>query len=256
MAKALIGHTGFVGGNLLRQTAFDDSYNSSNIEAIAGRQYDLIVCAGAPGAKWQANQEPERDRASIERLMRALAGASAARFVLVSTVDAYPEPIGVDEDTAIDDSQCSPYGRNRLLLERFVEDRFAATIVRLPGLFGPGLKKNVVYDLLHGHRLEAICPDSVFQFYPLVRLWADIETAREGGVVLVNFATEPTSVRTVAREGFGRDFENPRTLEPARYDMRTKHGRLFGRRGPYILDAPDVLRHLRDYVESGRRAML
>ena len=51
MKTALIGSTGFVGGNLQRQAAFDDGYHSRNIESLAGKSYDLIVCAGAPAVQ-------------------------------------------------------------------------------------------------------------------------------------------------------------------------------------------------------------
>jgi hypothetical protein len=248
--RALIGHTGFVGGNLLEQTRFDDTYNSANVEAIEGGRYQLIVCAGAPGAKWKANQNPERDRESLERLMKSLGRAFADRVVLISTVDVYPVPVGVDEDSLIGENEGSPYGQHRLLLERFVQEHFSSTVVRLPGLFGPGLKKNVIYDFLNQNNLEAICPDSSFQFYPLARLWDDIEIVRGSGVPLVNFATEPTSVRTVAAKGFGFEFENSRAPGPVRYDMRTKHAGVFGRRGAYLYDAEDVLRSLRDYVRG------
>jgi hypothetical protein len=70
MKSALVGHTGFVGGTLLRQRSFDDLYNSRNVEALAGKTYDLVACAAAPGVKWKANQEPEQDLASIRRLRR------------------------------------------------------------------------------------------------------------------------------------------------------------------------------------------
>jgi hypothetical protein len=131
-------------------------------------------------------------------------------------------------------------------------ERFPSTVVRLPGLFGPGLKKNVVFDLLHGNRLDAIQPESIFQFYPLSRLWKDVETLREAGVRLVHLATEPTSVRRVAREGFGVELEERSEPQPVRYDVRTKHAGVFGRRGPYVLDAFEVLLALRDFVERER----
>ena len=42
-----------------------------------------------------------------------------------------------------------PYGRNRLHLERLVQDTYRdALIVRLPGLFGKNIKKNFIYDLI------------------------------------------------------------------------------------------------------------
>ena len=69
---ALIGYTGFVGGNLSAQRPFDALYNSSNIDDIAGRAFDLIVCAGARAEKWKANADPERDLANIESLPAAV----------------------------------------------------------------------------------------------------------------------------------------------------------------------------------------
>jgi nucleoside-diphosphate-sugar epimerase len=252
LPSALIGHSGFVGANLKEQARFDDAYNSSNIEAIEGRRYDLIVCVGAPGAKWKANRDPEADRAALDRLMGSLSRASADHVVLISTVDVYPVPIGVDEETRIAGGG-SPYGRHRLLLEELVRERFAATVVRLPGLFGAGLKKNVIYDLLNDHQLEAIHPDSRFQFYSLARLWKDIELAMDGGLSLVNFATAPTSVRTIAREAFGFEFENSRAPAPVRYDVRTRHAEIFGHRGDYLRDEREVLRELRDFVREARK---
>jgi len=251
MRRALIGHTGFVGGNLLRQTTFDKLYRSRNVDELRGECFDLVVCAGAPAVKWKANAEPEADLANLRRLTDALGEASAAHVVLISTVDVYAEPVGVDEDTPIDPSAATSYGRHRRMLEAFVEARFACTVLRLPGLFGPGLKKNVVYDFLHANRLEAIAPDAVFQFYDLARLWHDVERVRAAGLRLVNLATEPTSVRRVAREAFGMEFENPDAPGgAARYDMRTRHDRLLGGERGYLYDAATVLADMRAFVEA------
>src|SRR5688500_7998318 len=127
---------------------FDDGFHSRDVDSIAGRRYSLLVCAGAPAEKWRANQDPDADRASLGRLTGALQHVQADRVVLVSTVDVYPAPIAVDESTPIDAESGQPYGRHRLALERFVQQRFATTVLRLPGLYGPGIKKNVIFDLL------------------------------------------------------------------------------------------------------------
>ncbi len=253
MSSALVGSTGFVGGNLLRQTSFDALYHSSDIETIRGRSFDLLVCAGARAEKWLANKEPERDIAGIRRLMDCMAEVQAKHVVLISTVDVYPVPVGVDESTPIDPAANTAYGRHRYELERFVNDRFNTTTVRLPGLFGPGLKKNIIYDLIHGNATDAICPDSVYQFYDLTRLWADIETTRKGGLALANFATEPVSVREVARAGFDIDFENPKATKPARYDMRTRHAALFGGANGYLAGKAQVLSAIHRFVQSQAR---
>jgi nucleoside-diphosphate-sugar epimerase len=248
--RALVGWSGFVGGNLLRQAAFDDRYRSTDIEEIAGRRYSLVVCAGAPAEKWKANRDPDADRASLERLAAALERAEIAELVLISTVDVYPEPVGVDEATPIDPAAGQPYGRHRLALERRLAARFDARVLRLPALFGPGIKKNVVYDFLHGNALELIPAGGVFQFYPLARLWADVERARAAGLRLANLATEPVSVREIAREAFGLEFENPKVSAAPRYDFRTRHAELFGGRAGYLLRRAEVLAELRAFVES------
>src|SRR6185312_10192324 len=154
MRAALIGYTGFVGGNLLRDYPFAGRYRSTNIERIAGNHYDLIVCAGAPAAKWKANQDPQADRACLGRLMAALELVKTQRFVLISTVDVYGQVNGVDENCP--PSGATAYGRHRLELEQFVRQRFQSLIVRLPALFGPGLKKNAIYDLLYNNQIEKI----------------------------------------------------------------------------------------------------
>lgn len=255
MTSALIGHTGFVGGNVKAQRGFDELYDSANINLIEGRSFELVVCAGAPGAKWTANQKPDEDRAAIERLMGALAQVHARRFVLISTVDVYPRPIDVDETTVIEIGACHAYGRHRLLLERFVGQRFpAALIARLPALFGVGLKKNLVYDFLHENRLDLIHQDGVFQFYDLARIGRDLEMCLAARLGVVNFATEPVSVRDITSGVFERAFTNTLPPPAPRYDFKTIHAGLFGRNGPYIASRDEVLAGLKRFVQSARAA--
>ena len=254
MPNALIGSTGFVGGNLLRQAPFDALYHSANIDAIRGRSFDLVVCAGARAEKWKANQDPAADRAGIAKLTAALAGVRASLVVLVSTVDVYPDPAGVDESAPIDESRASPYGRHRLELERWLAGRFDTLVVRLPGLFGPGLRKNVVYDLLHDNQVEKINPTSVYQYYDLENLWGDIQTCLAHGLRLVNFATEPLPTAELLAEVFGRRL--PALPGPAaRYDFRSRHAGLFGGAGGYLYSRPQVLAGLRRFVEAERRGL-
>jgi nucleoside-diphosphate-sugar epimerase len=253
MRTALIGHTGFVGGNLLRQYLFDACYNSTNVEEIAGRQFDLLVCAGAPAAKWKANRDPAGDHACLGRLEDALGRVTARAVVLVSTVDVFGDSTGADEDVLPEGA--GPYGRHRLELEQFVAGRFDTLVVRLPGLFGPGLKKNAVFDLLHDNEVEKIDSRAVFQFYDVRRLWADIAVARRAGLRLIHFATEPVSMGEVVRAAFGREFRNEVASLPARYDFRSKHAGLYGGKGGYVLAKWEVLAGLADFVavESGRK---
>lgn len=146
---ALIGYTGFVGGCLRRQHKFDQFINRSNIDAMAGAQFDTVVCAAAPGSMFEANRDPERDGTHIQRLIDQLGGIGARRFVLISTIAVLAEFRAADEGS-VEYETALAYGRNRRLLEREVANRFPKTlIVRLPALFGPGLKKNFLFDILN-----------------------------------------------------------------------------------------------------------
>jgi hypothetical protein len=251
---ALIGHTGFVGGNLLRQHPFGALFHSRDIGELPTREYELLVCAGAPAEKWRANQDPEGDRARLAPLFRALERVRAREVVLVSTVDVYPQPLGVDEGTPIDRAAQHAYGRHRLELEEIVRARFPhALVVRLPALFGRGLKKNAVYDLLTDNLVDQIHADAAFQFYGLERLWRDIERMRALGLTLVNVATEPIPMGTVAREAFGLPFDNRPPRPPARYDFRSRHAAALGGSGGYLLDARTVLDDMAGFVAAWRK---
>ena len=250
MTTALIGHTGFVGGNLKRQTTFDELFHSKNIGSIEGRAYQLVVCAGAPAVKWKANKEPEADWANLQVLIQAIEKVKAEHFVLISTVDVYPQPVDVDESTPIDRDALTPYGKHRLMLEDVVRDRFDHTVLRLPGLFGPGIKKNIIYDFLNNNAVDMIAPSSVFQFYNLDHLWADIERIRRADISVINMATEPTSVASIAREAFGFEFANSHDPKAARYDFRTRFDQRLGGHDGYLYDQLQVLAEMRSFVED------
>lgn len=250
MRSALVGHTGFVGGNLLRQRPFDDLFRSTDVQEIAGREYDLLVCAGAPAEKWKANKDPAADRAALARLTEPLRTVRARKAILVSTIDVYPRPIGVDEDSPIVPAPENAYGTNRLALERFFQERFDTLVVRLPALFGDGLKKNALYDLLNGNLVEAIHSEAVFQFYGLSTLWADVERFLAARLAVVNVATEPLSVGDAAREALGIPFSNDNGRPPARYDFRTRHDRTLGGSGGYLQRRAAVLASMKAWADA------
>ena len=251
-ASALIGHTGFVGGNLLRQRTFDDCFNSTNIEQIAGRRFDLVVVCGVRAEKWKANADPVGDLESIHRLTRVLDQVEARKLVLISTVDVFINPAGVDEDSPTPLDGLHAYGRNRRLLEEIVASRFDAHVVRLGGLYGHGLKKNIIYDFLNDNETHKIDSRGVFQFYNLDRLWTDIERTMDAALPLVHLPTEPVSVVEVARAAFGREFTNEVVAAPARYDIQTRYASTFGGANPYLERKRDALAGIAAFVARER----
>lgn len=147
---AVIGNTGFVGGHLCGQHHFEARFNSRNIDEAAGEHYQTVVCAAAPGSMFEANRFPERDRERVEGLIAQLGRIGAQRFVLISSIAVLEDFAGGhDESTAAFQTELA-YGRHRRQLEVFCQGHFAdCLIVRLPALFGEGLKKNFLFDILN-----------------------------------------------------------------------------------------------------------
>lgn len=251
MNNALVGFSGFVGSTILRQESFSSLYRSINIGEIDGRVFNTVICAGAPAQKWIANREPEADLQKIEGLIAHLKTIQCKTFILISTVDVFKNPIGVDEDTPIDESGLHAYGRHRRLLEIFVEEHFPNyLIVRLPGLVGPGLRKNVIFDFLNDNNLQAIDSRGVFQFYPMVNLWYDIQTALYAGLKLVHLTAEPISVADISQQGFGKPFTHTLGNPAATYDLQTKHAQVFGASGRYQYSVRETIQAVRGYAQS------
>ena len=148
--RALVGYTGFVGGNLYAHGLYDAVYNSKNIAEAYGTSPDLLVYAGVRAEKFLANSFPIEDFKIMEEAFLNIKKIQPKKLVLISTVDVYKNPIGVDEDTVICEDELEPYGLNRYKLENMVREEWEdALIIRLPALYGEGLKKNFLYDLIH-----------------------------------------------------------------------------------------------------------
>lgn len=135
----LIGYTGFVGSNILSQLKNKYKkmklYNSKNIEDISGEKFDLLIISGVSANKQFANMNPLEDRNNILKLDNNLSKITSKETVLISTIDVFTE---------------DAYGKNRKDFENSVKKSLNlgnVHILRLPGVFGPGLKKNVIYDI-------------------------------------------------------------------------------------------------------------
>ena len=252
--SALIGYTGFVGSNLLNQNDFDYCYNSKNIADVQNRRFNLVICAAPSAVKWKANQNPEEDLAHINQLITSLKKVDTSFFVQISTIDVYPSPVNLDEKSPIDTTHHHPYGKHRMYLENFVQSHFDKhLIIRLPALFGNGIKKNLIFDLLHNNALNLTHKDSTFQFYNLANLWNDINKARDNKISLLNITSVPTSSKEIANTCFDLEFENITANPPVHYDLKSCHAELFGGKNGYIYSKEQVMYDLTHFIETERK---
>ncbi len=252
--SALVGYTGFVGGNLHRQHQFDNVFNSKDISEIESQSFELLVLSGVKGTKWQANLDPHEDWCGIQRLINSLERVKARRVVLISSVDVLEPIAGSDEDSDPHGLDNHAYGLNRLRLEDILGKIFLGLqVVRLPSIFGPGLKKNVLFDLINSNQLEKINPVSSFQYYDLANIWEHVSLVLREGVPVINLVPEPvSSIEIIDR--FFRGVEVGDDANPAiHYAYRTKYANLFGRSGDYIDSREEVFRRIGEFIEDCRR---
>ncbi len=248
---ALIGHTGFVGGNIALQTSFTDYYNSKNIDTIADKVYDLVVSAGNSGLMWKANAEPDQDLENIQHFIDTIAKVKAKRFVLLSTIEVYNDPSDCDEDTPINPKLLKPYGKHRYMLEEFIRIHFQnSTIIRMPNLYGEGLKKNFVFDLIHNNRLDLTHKDSEQQWYNLAHIWKDISLAIENNLSLINFAVEPIRNKDLAKYVLEIEFTTVTENSPKKYNMQSKYAHLFHSTIPYLYSKSNSLEEIKQFIMS------
>lgn len=215
--------------------------NSSNVEQLRGLECLQVVCCGLPGEKWRANADPVADQLALSRLIDPLKTATAKEFILISTIDVYGNRRG---DEATNPKPWDVYGQHRKIMELFVGGRWPnARIIRLPAIYGAGLRKNVLFDLLHEHRLDHVNPLSRFQWFSLARLRAIVDAP---GPPLLNLATEPVQVSELL-ERFFPQLRVGGLDPPANYDVRSRHCI-----GDYYQNRDEVLSELRDFISNYR----
>ncbi len=249
--RALIGSTGFVGNNLASQMDFDEYFNSRNIHEIEGQHFSQVTIAAAQAKKWWANINPSEDWAGIEQLLIHLARARFDEAVLISTIDVLHLSGEMDEDSDPDPRQLTAYGKHRLRLERELNSLVEnAVILRLPGLFGTGLKKNVIFDLMSENDLHLVNPQSSYQYYDLQRLSGDIQTACSEKLRLVHLFSEPIHTHELITRFFPGAVVGEEASKEAHYDHRTKHGTRFGGDDRYIASKDEVFEQIERFLEA------
>jgi hydroxypyruvate isomerase len=222
MTSAIVGWTGFVGQYLTQYFPQSDLYNSENVDSLRGKSYDTIYFSAMPAEKWKINKDPSSDMYLVTYFCDLLDTVRCNEFVLISTVDVLNCSILQSENGT--DFSSHPYGQHRKRLEDYVMTRFSNHIIlRLPGLFGKGLKKNVIYDLLNDNQIENICLESSFQYYNLENLYNDIIYCRTNSIKLIHLVTDPIFTKTIVERYFPDKRSMCKGTNRVSYTLTTNH---------------------------------
>lgn len=254
--RFLVGYTGFVGSNLCRFIKFDKMYNSKNFSDANGMECDELYFCGLPAEKWKANKFPENDDQNINKIKEILLTMRIKRFILISTIDVYDNTNSkLDEDYIPNYETNNTYGKNRYLFEIFVRENFENHhIFRLPALFGMGLKKNIIFDLLNNNQITNIPINSKFQWYNIDWLYEDIKKFILLNVKLVNLFTGPLETnRIISLFDYNYEiFTNTNVIE---YDITTKYADslfdiIINTENKYIKSAEECIEDIIEYIKN------
>ncbi len=188
MTDAIVGYTGFVGGHLWEHLPDADVYNSKNIQLIQNKEYNSIYFTGLSATKWLINKEPLSDIMNILAIQKYLKTLKCNKFILISTIDIY--------------NDMQPYGKHRIDFENWALEQCNlgnVCIVRLPAIYGPGLKKNIIFDYLNNKKINYNA-ESTFQWYDVSNLWNDIH--QNANTKILELYTEPLKLKEIIPEEY------------------------------------------------------
>lgn len=107
-----------------------------------------------------------------------------------------------------------------------------------------------IFNKLHFSSLNFTDSRNIYQFYPLERLWNDIQTALNNKIKLLHLATEPVSAGELYTYLTGNRFCNELLVNPVCYDYRTQYDTLFGGYNGYIYDRDTIKEKIRIFIRE------
>lgn len=225
--NGLIGYTGFVGGIIEPHYNFNKFYNRNNVKELYDETFDLLMCAAPTGNRIQVNQDCITDLESTLFLIDHLRKAKIGHFVLISTVDVLNAPN-------------TKYGLNRRILEGWVKTNLTNyTIIRLPTLIHPTIKKNVLYDLKNKTFLDKLNVLSKLQYYDMSNIKKDIDYALANNIKELNLVSEPISNFEIINTFFPGLMTGPNFGPAQNYDIK-----------PYSYTKEEMLAAMRKYFNA------
>lgn len=202
---------GFVGQLISSQLHVNNSYTRINLDSLPNLSHDTIILAAPTGNRIVVNLDPQRDRDDCAGIVDTLKRTQFNRIVYISTVDVFLE---------------SRYGQNRLWLEQQIRQFPNHTILRLPSLCDPSIKKNVLFDLANRQWLDKVSLDSTIQWYPTNRLAQDITYAIDNNITELNLVSAPVCNRDIVSK-FTPDLLEQlekNTATAVYYDVKSSNG--------------------------------
>jgi nucleoside-diphosphate-sugar epimerase len=234
----IIGASGFIGSNLARELPSATHVSRQDLKSGNFFTGSRLFIAAPSASKWLVNQEPASDLQNIETLFKYVKTyIETVEIILISTIDVYEDPRAANEDSPTLNSL--NYGGNRKILEDLLGTLASnLRVARFGGLFGQGLKKNILFDL-HNLRYEELIKynaESLFQYLSVER---SIRYLLESNEPLVNVVGPPLRVKDMAAN---RDFFSD-TAPLIEYNVSSVH-----LEGGYLIDRESAILDIESFL--------
>ena len=200
MRICIFGNTGFVGSTLCEHFRLGghEVFGVNRSTTDIPTDYDLVINAAGNSVKYLANANPQMDFEKNVSIFSKIVGLNTKNMVHISSVDA-------------DVKNTSNYSKSKRVSEYCARTYFPeAIILRLGGLVGPNLRKNVIYDITNNRDLY-VKFDSRFNFISTREIGAIIEDMllkRTLGMTVNVAAQDSITVREIIKlyRSLGHDF--------------------------------------------------
>lgn len=224
-----MGGNGFVGGGFartLRKTGVPfEIITRENYSSFIGKSCDVFINANGNSKKFLADEDPKREFLdSVASVRNSLVDFNFGTYVFLSTSDVYPDcsrPELTLENQAVEVAGQSSYGFHKYIAEQCIKHSAERwLIVRQGGFVGPGLKKNAVFDILHGDKIW-VHSESRFQFIDTDSSAIAVLTLVKKGVVgeIVNITGRGTVSPIEIMSMAGRRVTSRDDLTPVTYEI-------------------------------------
>ncbi len=235
----IIGGSGFIGSNFTRIFPSTVDITREFLSSNQKIELEQLVIA-APGAKkYEINLDPNSDRDNIRRITDSIGSRIIFNeLVLFSTVDVYCDSTGVDETSKV--RKDLSYGGNRAFFESELEIICSnLRIRRLAGLFGKGLRKNLLFDLINNRfdQIDNYSPNSTFQYMNIDQA-IEFSLSREySRHKIMNVVSEPVKVSEIT------ELAKNQTAKEVNYDVRTNLSST-----GYLIDSESARTSVLDFI--------
>jgi hypothetical protein len=227
--NTILGYSGFVGSHLLEKVFNTELYNSKNIKDVIDKEFNLVYCCCLPSVKWYCNKNPEEDNIIIDEIKKHISNIkSFNKLILISTIDIHDNNIEEQTEDNIEVSK-EYYGLHRFNFEQWLINKYKNKIhiIRLPALFGIGIKKSALYDLLNDNNLHLICSKNLYQWYDLRWLYDDIEYMLNNNIKIINAYSEPIIMKDIINYFFPTKINDVSNNFTIKYNQKTKYNVIY-----------------------------